>query len=138
RPNGVERMSGGDTEPPPLSRRVTPVSLVPSEAAASRVDDRPRRYVETAAAEELTVVVAGEEARLLALGPLGNGKSRCRCLAPDIGLGTVAERKPQTVELGRLQRGEHVGLVLRVVVPASEQPLAAVLDDARVVPGRKL
>src|SRR5262249_40731450 len=117
---------------------VTPVSFVPSETAATRVHDRPRRSVETTAAKELTVVVAGEKARLLTLGPPGHSKSRGCCFGPDIGLGTVAERKPQTVEFGRLERGEHVGLVLRVVVPASEQLPAAVLDDARVVPGRKL
>ncbi len=86
------------------------------------------------AREKRPVVVAGEEARLLALGAL-RGLEPCTLgLGPRGRLVLVAEREPDAVELPRVEPGEHVRLVLRRIGAAREQRPPAMLDDARVVP----
>ena len=89
------------------------------------------------ASEEGTVVVAREEARLLALGPLRDLEARTACLGSRRLLVLLAEREPHPRELRGIELREHVRLILLRVGGAMEQQPAAVLADARVVTGRE-
>ena len=129
----VERLGRGDADPAPLAGRVAPEAVVPAELDAVLVDDRPVGRLEPAALEEGAVVVAGEEARLLALAPLGDREPCGGCLGTRLGLRQLAERELDPLELRRVERGEHVGLVLVRIGGAGEQPAAVALDDPRVV-----
>src|SRR5581483_6209603 len=88
--------------------------------------------------EELAVVAAAEEAGLLAVRPSsdrqpGRCRFRARCL-----LRLRAERKLEAIEQTRVEAGEHVALVLRLVGRPGEEEAAVALDDARIVAGRQL
>jgi hypothetical protein len=109
---------------------------VTTELTAVLVDDRALRRLEPAPAEERAVVVAGEEARLLALGPLGGGEAGALRLGACLCLRGVSERKADVFEERGRERREHVGLVLCRIDATREQAAAAVLDDAGVVAGR--
>ena len=87
------------------------------------------------ALEEGAVVAAGEEARLLALAPGGRCEPGGGRLGARLGLRQLAERELDPVEEARVERREHVGLVLLRVGRACEESAAAVLDDPRVVAG---
>ena len=98
--------------PAPLARRVAPDAVVPAELVALLVDDRAVGRLEATPLEEGPVVVAGEEARLLALAALGGDEARRRGLGARLRLRQLPERELDPVELSRVERGEHVGLVL--------------------------
>ena len=75
---GVERVQGtcrGDSEAPALARSEAPVTVMPPELRSLLVEDRPVDAREALPVEELAIVVAGQEARLLALRPGGDGKA---------------------------------------------------------------
>ena len=134
----VERLGRGDADPAALARRVAPDAVVPAELAAVLVDDRALGGLEAAALEEGAVVVAGEEAGLLALAALGDVEAGSGRLGARLRLRLLAERELDPVEQRRVERGEHVGLILVRVGRAGEQPPAVALDDARVVAGPEL
>src|SRR5207253_2301823 len=76
------------------------------------VDDPSGARRESVAAEERTVVVAGEEARLLTLAAARDGESCGGGLRAGLVLALVAEREPDAVEVPRIDLREHVRLVL--------------------------
>ena len=106
-------------------------------ARGRRVHDRPGPRRDAVSPEERAVVVAGEEARLLALGTACDGEARAVRLGARLLLALLAEREPNAVEQIGVELREHVRLVLRLVRAAREQTAAAVLDDARVVARRE-
>src|SRR5215218_8857118 len=109
---GVERDPGRDADALPLARGEAPVARVPSELAPGGVHDRALTGLEAVALEEGAVVVAGQEARLLTLGARGDREPRLGGLGPRLLLVLVAEREPEPAEPPRIERGEHVRLVL--------------------------
>src|SRR5262249_38650504 len=133
----VERPPGDDAEAPALARREAPVAAVATELVAILVDDRAVLRLEPAPLEECAVVVAGEEAGLLAFAAAGNGEAGTLRLGARLGLRLSAERKGDAAEPGRVEPREHVRLVLLQVGGAREQREPVALDDARVVPGRQ-
>ena len=88
-------------------------------------------------AEEVSVVAAGEEARLLALGAARGLEPGARGLGSRLVLALLAEREPEPVEEARVEPAEHVRLILPLVGGACEQQLPVALDDARVVARRE-
>ena len=130
---GVHRLRGGEPDPAALSRRIPPDAVVTAELDAVLVDDRAGTSGEALPLEERAVVVAGEEARLLALGALGNGEAGSGSLVARRALALPAERERDAVEQRRIDRREHVGLILGRVVAARDQPQPVALDDPRVV-----
>jgi len=131
----VERPFRHDAEALALSGREAPEAVVLTDRCAGLVDDRPALRREPVPTEERAVVVAGEEARLLALRAVGCVEPGARRLGAGLGLVLLAEREPDAVELARIEACEHVRLVLGRVGAAGEQPAAAMLDDAGVVAG---
>ena len=111
-------------------------SWVPS-CRAALVDQRPRRRLEPAPLEERPVVVATEEAGLLALGPTGDGEPGRLGLGAGLVLGLPPEGEPEPAEHARIDRREHVALILREIGGAGDREPAVVLDDPRVVAGRE-
>ena len=108
-----------------------------AEHASGLVDDLPGARREAMAAEEYAVVVAGEEARLLALGATRDGES-CRVgLGARLVLALFAEREPHAVEVPRVDRREHVRLVLRRIGGAREQKPVPVSRKTCVVSRRQ-
>ena len=77
--------------------------------------------------EEVTVVVTGEEACLLALGARGGGEPGARRLRPRGVLVLLAEWEPEALEAPRVEAREHVRLVLRGVDGAMEEHSPAML-----------
>ena len=134
-PMRVERLGRGDAEAAPLAGREAPEAVVAAELAAGLVDDAARSGHEAVAAEEVAVVVAAEEARLLALGPARRVEPGGLGLGARLLLRLVAEREPDAGERGLVEGGEHVALVLVRVGRAREQAAAVALDDPRVVAG---
>ena len=106
-----------------------------AELDAVLVDDRAGTAGEPLPLEERAVVVAGEEARLLALGALGHGEAGRGRLVAGRALALAAERERDAVEQRRVDGREHVGLVLGRVVAARDQPQPVALDDPGVVAG---
>ena len=111
-----------------------------AELDAVLVHDRAVGGLEPPPLEESAVVVAGEEARLLALAALGDLQPGGAGLAAGLRLRLLAERELDPVEQRGIERGEHVRLILLRVGCAGEQLAAVALDDPRVVarpePGR--
>ena len=101
------------------------------------VDDVTGLRDKTVTPQERAVVVAREEARLLALGAPCDRKARMLRFASGRFLVLLAERKPDFVEMLRVQPREHVRLILLRVGAAMQKQPAAVLADARVVAGRE-
>ena len=123
-------------EPAALAGRELPVAVVLAEPSA-----RPRRRSRPASAarpwrsEERAVVVAREEARLLALGAPRRRKPGRSRLGPGLVLRLRPEREADAREVTRVEPREHVALVLVLVDGAREQQTAVALDDPRVVTG---
>ena len=108
-----------------------------SQLAAGLVDDRAVGGGEAVPAEERAVVVAGEEARFLALGAPRDVEAGALRLGAGRALVLLSEREPDAVELRRIEPGEHVRLVLLRVGAAVKEQLSTVLGDARVMAGRE-
>ncbi len=89
------------------------------------------------AAEEGPVVVAAEEARLLALGATGDREPGRAGLSARLVLRLLAEREPEPSEDRRVERREHVALILRRIGGPGDRRSAVALDDTRVVTGRE-
>ena len=87
--------------------------------------------------EEPAVVVAGQEARLLAVRPARHGEPGSLRLGAGLVLVLVTEREGDAGEPLRIERGQHVALVLRRVYAAREQQPAVAFHDPRVVAGRQ-
>src|SRR5579862_2547750 len=130
----VQRALRDDADAAALARRVSPCSVVRTEAAARLVDDGAARRLETVAGEKRAVVVAGEKARLLALGAPGYGEAGTFRLRARRLLVLVAEREDDAIEMHGVELREHVGLILGARC-AREQRAAPMLHRARVVPG---
>src|SRR5204863_4794007 len=107
---GVEGLGRRDPDPAPLPGRESPCAAVGAELSALLVDDRPGFLLEPVASEELAVVAAAEEARLLALGPVRSREAGAPRLFPGLLLGLLAEREPDALEQLRLDPREHVRL----------------------------
>ena len=127
--NRVQRPGGSDSQSATLTRREAPMAVMRAQAGSGGVDDRTGRGRQTTALEEPAVVAAGQEARLLALGAVGDLEAGGRRLRTCLLLQRVAERKPDLAEQGRVEAGKHVGLVLLHVRGPPEQSEAAMLDD---------
>src|SRR5207244_5565007 len=97
--------------------------------------DGPSLADDALALEEGTVVAAGEEARLLALCPARGGEASCLRRGAGLALRLVAERERDPVQRARVDRREHVRLVLRGVRAARDETHPVPLDDARVMAG---
>src|SRR5205823_11637418 len=130
---GVERLRRGDAETPPLARREAPEALVLAELGARCVDDPPGCGTEPVPREEVAVVAAGEEARLLALGTPGDREPGRASLRPRLVLRALAEGEGDPLEEPRVEAREHVRLILALVCAAREEQAAVVVDDPRVV-----
>ena len=132
----VERLAGRDAEPLALAGREAPEARRGARARCPlRRRARPLCGGEPAPLEELAVVVAREEARLLALRPARGGRARRarlrRASRP------WSARRAGT-RCGRAWRGRGARacrLVIGGIGSACEQEPAAVLDDAGVVAG---
>src|SRR5436190_12569791 len=131
----VERLRRGDAEALPLAGREAPVPAVASELTAVLVHERARARVEPLALEEGTVVVAGQEARLLALAAPRDREAGALGLRPRLALGLIAERERDAPELAWVEPGQHVRLILLWIRRPREQGAPAVLDDTGVVAG---
>src|SRR5207247_1740585 len=97
---GIERLGAADAEAAPLTGREPPVGAVCPERLACLVDDLPgrRRRVEARPLEERAVVVAPEEARLLALRTGCDGETAGAGVGARLRLRLLAEREPEAVE----------------------------------------
>ena len=124
--------------PAALAGRVTPEAGVTAELAPALVDDRPVGPLEPSALEKRAVVVAGEEAGLLAFAALGDLEAGRGRLGTHLGLRLLAERELDPAEQGGIERGEHVRLILVRIGRTREQATAVALDDPRVVAGPEL
>src|SRR3954469_9111593 len=107
---------------------------MPRELDAGLGHDGAVTRVDAASLQERAVVVARQEAGLLALAAPGDGEPGALCLGPRLGLRLLAEREDDALELGRIEPGEHVRLVLAGIGGTCEQLPPAVLDDPGVVP----
>src|SRR4029450_6940182 len=103
------------------------------EHLALLVDDRPLAGNEAAALQEGTVVVAGEEAGLLAPGTRGDGQPGVCGLEARLRLRLLPEREGDPLQRGGIETREHVRLVLRLVRAPREQQPPTVAHDPRVV-----
>ena len=110
---------------------------VRAERAALLVHDLALLCGQARSGEEVPVVASRQEACLLALGSTRGLEPRVRCLLARLRLGLSAEREPHPFELGGVEPGEHVRLVLALVQRAGEQAAAPMFGDARVVARRE-
>src|SRR4029450_5936440 len=92
--------------------RAPPEAFVPGDLPPVRVEDGPLPAFEPVAREEASVVVSGEEARLLALGPGGRREARGARLGAGLLLPLLAQREPEPRQMARVEGREHVRLVL--------------------------
>src|SRR5207249_4718021 len=129
----VERPLRGDADAPALAGREAPEARVPSELAPALVEDRPLLRPDAVPEEEAAVVVAGEEAGLLALRAPGHLEAGRRRLRTGLLLRLSAERERDPIQEHRVEPGEHVRLILLGVGRTPEQHAAATTDDAGVV-----
>src|SRR5207253_8517984 len=107
RPHRVQRPAGGDADPAPLSGRVAPVARVLAHLASAFVDDRARIRLEPVPGQEVAIVRAAEEARLLALTPRSDGQARALRLVSRLRLRLLPQRKPDAREARGVEPREH-------------------------------
>src|SRR5690242_9626156 len=98
----VQRALGDDADPAPLAGRELPDAAVSAELVPGLVDDRPRPGSDPVPGEERAVVVAGEEARLLALCTARDVEARAMCLVARLLLALVAEWEPDPRQMARV------------------------------------
>src|SRR5919204_5443147 len=120
-PMRIWRLGSHRPEPASLPRREPPRAFVTAESPSILVHDRSRGSLDAVALQELSVIAAAEEARLLTLGAGRDGEPRLRRLATRRRLCLLAEREPESREQPRVETGEHVGLVLLGIGRAREQ-----------------
>src|SRR5260370_35102383 len=130
----VQRAVGGDADSLALAGSEAPEAIVLADLGAVLVDDCAGAGLEAVPPEERAVIVAAEEARLLALGAMGCSETGALRLGARLLLALLAERERNAIEEPRIEAREHVRLVLVRVGAAREQQATAVLGDARVVP----
>src|SRR5438552_950647 len=133
RAHRVQRPRRGDSQALPLAWGEAPVAGVAAKLATLLVDDRAFDGIQATALEERAVVVAREEACLLALAPRRDGETRSLGLRACLTLRLLAEREDNPLEVTRVETREHVRLVLLRVGGAREEAPSAMLHDARVV-----
>ncbi len=133
----VQRGRRGHADALALAGREPPEAVVLADRLALLVDDMAGARLEPVAGEERPIVVTGEETGLLALCTAGDGETCARCFGPGRVLVLLAERKPDPVELLRIEAGEHVRLVLRLVGGAMQEQAAAMLGETSVVTRRE-
>ncbi len=118
---GVDGLSGGNAEAAPLAGREPPEAVVAPELPPLGVEHGPFATFEPVAGQEVAVVVAGEEAGLLALAPRRGGKPGRARLGTRLVLPLLAEREPEPGQDARIHAGEHVRLVLLGIRPSGEE-----------------
>ena len=106
-----------------------------AELRAVLAHDRSGFRADAVPRQEVTVVAAGEEACLLALGARGGGEPGGPRLGAHLLLRALAERDLDPVEEPRVEAREHVRLVLARVDAARQEQATAAVDDAGVVAG---
>src|SRR5262245_5008641 len=109
------RLSRRDAEPTSLAGREAPEALMRADAFSTFVDDMTLASRQSVALEEVPVVAASEEARLLALGAARDRQPGERCLGTRLLLGLLPEREPDPIQVTRIEPGEHVRLILHRV-----------------------
>ena len=99
-------MAGGDAEPAPLPDREVDDAVVAAEHAAGEIDDvarlggaRPQAF------DHLGIAAGRHEADVLAVVLVGDRKPEAARELPRLGLGALAEREAQQLEL--LARGRE-------------------------------
>src|SRR5204862_1713349 len=112
RPQDIQRARRRDADALALPGRERPVAVMRAELRSGGVDDHALARREAVAREEVAVVVAGEEAGLLALRATGDVEAGTRRLVARRLLVLLAEREPDAAELARIDACEHVRLVL--------------------------
>src|SRR5262249_52940620 len=117
--------------------RVPPEAVVPPAGHAVLVHDVAAFGRDAVAKQEVSIVAAAEETRLLTLRAPRHPQAGSLGLGAGLLLRLLAEREPPPAELVGVEPGEHVRLVLAIVERTSQQPAAAALDDARIVAGRE-
>src|SRR5439155_19302981 len=127
----IQRFRRGHSDPSSLSGRQAPHTVVRRELSSVLVDDRPRFWAQPVAREELAVVAACEEARLLALGPPGRGQPGALGLGACLVLRLLPEREPDPVQKPRVEPREHVRLILLRVRSARQYQSFTIPDDPR-------
>jgi hypothetical protein len=110
---------------------------VAPDRSPGQVDERARLWGQAVACEEVAIVGAGEKARLLALWPFGDAKTRRPSRAARLLLARVAEREPEPRDRRRIERSEHVALVLVLVGRTRKQQAPAMAPQTRVVTRRE-
>ena len=95
----IERLRRGDAEPAPLSRRELPVAGVTSDFRSVLVDNGAGCALEALPGEEVAVVVAREEARLLTLRLARSREAGARGFGARLVLRLLAEWEANAVEL---------------------------------------
>src|SRR5581483_2576490 len=98
----IEGLRRRDPEATALARREPPKAIVATELRSVLVDDRSVLRLQTVAAEERAVVVAGEEARLLALGTASRRQTRALGLGAGRLFVLLAEREGDAREVPRI------------------------------------
>ena len=136
-PNHEERRAGGDPEPPPLADGVVDDAVVAAEHRTVHVHDLARPDgARLQLLHDVAVAALGNEADVLAVVLVGDGKTQLARQRARLVLGEVAEREAQEIELV-LRRGEKEIALVAVEVGRAEQRAAAA-DGARahVMAGR--
>src|SRR5262249_45367253 len=134
RPEDVQRSPAVHVQASALAGREAPVTVVRAQGRAGAIDDGALSGTNALTLEERAVVVAAEEARLLALRTLGGRESRRSRLRACLVLRLVAEGEADALEDSRIDVREHVRLVLSLVDRAAHEASAVPLDHAGVVP----
>src|SRR5579885_355150 len=135
--DGVQRLRRRDAEPAALTGGEPPVARVRADTLPVDVHERAFLRPQAVPLEERAVVVAGQEARLLALGTPRGGEAGRGRLGARLLLRLRPQRKPHAGEKARVETREHVALVLLLVCRPGEERHAVAADDARVVTGRE-
>jgi len=131
----VERLAPADPEAAPLADGVLGVAAVAAERRSRAIDDAPRPCALAAVAgEERRAPGPGEEAQVLGVGGTRHGEPGLLGQRAHVRLVQLAQREAQPGDRRRLQRREHVALVLERVGGGADQPVGR---DPRVVPGRQ-
>jgi hypothetical protein len=80
---------------------------------------------------------AGHEAQVLALALVGHRQPGVACERAHRVLRQASQGEAEPIELGGVELGQHVALILARVVGRSDQQAVIVAGDARVVAGRE-
>ena len=114
------------------------MARVLAHPASTFVDYRARLRGEPVPGQEVAIVRAAQEARLLALTPRRDGQAGALRLVSRLRLRLLTQRKPDAIEARGVEPREHVRLILLSVSAPRQQETAPMADDPGVVAGRQL